>query len=253
MDTYYDFYDYHYYWQNRQYENQAEKIALQKLFKLIPQKKKKNILDVGAGFGRHTLLYAPLFKKVILLEPSLKLLQEAKKNLKNLSNLTFKRGTAQKLPYPEQSVNTVLMIRVIHHLNNLSPIFQEISRVLVPNGTLILEFANKTHFKAKTKAIISGNLTFLNNLAPVDQRSRKNIKERSILFLNHHPKAIEKNLQENNLKIIKKLSVSNFRSPTLKKILPINCLLFLEKITQSILAPLNFGPSIFLLARKTNR
>jgi len=224
---------------------------LRKLFQLIPQKKKKNILDIGAGFGRHTPLYAPFFKKAILLEPSSKLLQEAQKSLKNFSHLAFKRGTAQKLPYPKQSIDTILIIRVAHHFNNPSPTLQEISRVLTPNGTLILEFANKIHFKAKIKALISGDLKFLKDLSPVDQRSRKNIKEGSILFLNHHPKAIEKNLRENNLKIIKKLSVSNFRSPILKKVLPLNWLLFLEKITQPLLAPLNFGPSIFILAIST--
>ena len=248
--AFYDSYNYRRYWKNREYENQAETIALQKLFQLIPQKKKKSILDIGAGFGRHTPLYAPLFEKAILLEPSLKLLQEAQKSLKSFSHLAFKKGTAQKLPYPKQSIDTVLVIRVAHHFNNLSLILQEISRVLAPNGTLILEFANKIHFKAKIKALISGNLKSLNNLAPIDQRSRKNIKEGSILFLNHHPKAIEKSLRENNLKIIKKLSVSNFRSPILKKILPLSYLLFLEKITQPLLAPLNFGPSIFLLVTK---
>jgi len=249
--AFYDSYDYHHYWKNREYENQAEIIALRKLFQLIPQKKKKNILDIGAGFGRHTLLYAPLFKEAILLEPSLKLLQEAQKNLKSFSHLVFKKGTAQKLPYPKQSIDTILMVRVAHHFDNLSLVLQEISKVLAPNGTLILEFANKIHFKAKIKALISGNLKFFKDLTPVDQRSRENIKERSILFLNHHPKTIEKNLRKNNLKIIKKLSVSNFRSPILKKILPLNWLLFLEKITQPLLAPLNFGPSIFILAIPT--
>jgi len=249
--AFYDSYDYHHYWKNREYENQAEIIALRKLFQLIPQKKKKNILDIGAGFGRHTPLYAPLFREAGLLEPSLKLLQKARKSLKSFSHLTFKKGTAQKLPYPKQSIDTILMVRVVHHLNNLSPALQEISRVLTPSGTLILEFANKIHFKAKIKALISGNSTFLNSLVPVDQRSRKNIKEGSIIFLNHHPQAIEKSLRENNLKIIKKLSVSNFRSPILKKIIPLKWLLFLEEITQSLLAPLNFGPSIFILAIPT--
>ena len=248
--AFYDSYNYRHYWKNRKYENQAEKIALRKLFQLIHQKKEKNILDIGAGFGRHTPLYASLFKKATLLEPSLKLIQEAQENLKNFSHLIFKKGTAQNLPYLKQSVNTVLMVRVAHHFNNLSPILQEISRILTPNGTLILEFANKMHFKARMKALISNDLKSLNSLTPIDRRSKKNVKEKTIPFLNHHPETIEKNLQENNLKIIKKLSVSNFRSPILKKILPLDWLLFLEKITQPLLAPLNFGPSIFILARK---
>jgi len=248
--AFYDSYNYRHYWKNREYENQAETIALQKLLSLIPQKKKKNILDIGAGFGRHTSLYAPFFKKAILVDPSAKLLSEARKNFQNYSNLSFKRGEGQKIPIKSKSVDVILVVRVVHHIKDLAPVFQEISRVLAPKGILILEFANKTHFKAKIKALISGNLKFFKDLTPVDRRSRKNIKKGSILFLNHHPKAIEKNLRENNLKIIKNLSVSNFRSPILKKIFPLSYLLFLEKITQPLLAPLNFGPSIFILARK---
>ena len=249
--AFYDSYNYRHYWKNREYENRAETIALQKLFQLIPQKKKKNILDIGAGFGRHTPLYAPLFKKAILIDPSVKLLSQAQKNLRHHPNLSFKRGEGQKIPLKNQGVDVVLLIRVIHHLENPSSTLGEITRILKPQGFLILEFANKVHFKAKIKAIVHRDWQFFSKIAPSDRRSPKNIKSRSIAFLNYHPQAIKEALQQKGLKIIKKLSVSNFRSPILKKILPLNYLLLLEKITQPLLAPLNFGPSIFILAVPT--
>ena len=66
----YNLIDYSSYWQNREYEREAEKIALEKLFSRIPGKEQKTILEIGGGFGRLAAIYAPFFKDVIFLEPS---------------------------------------------------------------------------------------------------------------------------------------------------------------------------------------
>lgn len=54
MKTPYDLYDYPQYWEGREYEDLAEKRALKIFFDQIPGKKKGQIIDIGAGFGRHT-------------------------------------------------------------------------------------------------------------------------------------------------------------------------------------------------------
>ncbi len=249
-DSYYDSYDYGHYWQHRRYEDKAEKIALIKFLSLIRQKKQKIIADIGAGFGRHAPLYVSLFKTVILIDPSNELLLEAKRNLHRYPNIIFKKGRGEKIPLENESVDVALLIRVVHHLRNISPTFKEISRILKPGGFFIIEFANKVHFKALIKAFLRGNFRFLSETAAIDRRSPQNLKNNSIAFLNYHPRVIEKSLEKEGFTIIGKLSVSNFRSPLLKRVLPLRILLAMERLSQPLLAPLNFGPSMFLLARK---
>ena len=245
----YNLIDYSSYWQNREYEREAEKIALEKLFSRIPGKEQKTILERGGGFGRLAAIYAPFFKDVIFLEPSEKLLKEAQVNLAAQRNLAFLAGRGEAIPQKNKSTDAALMVRVSHHFQDLNPVLKEINRILKPQGFLILEFANKIHFKARLRAMRKGDFSFCKNLTPFDQR-RQSRKDPEVVFLNHHPQAVLNALSENNFKVKKILSVSNFRSPFLKKVLPQKWLLFWEKNTQSILAPFWFGPSIFILARK---
>ncbi len=250
MPVPYDSYDYPQYWLGREYEDRAEKIALRKLIKKIPSSQRKKILDIGAGFGRQTPVYAPLFKKCILLDASKKLLGKAQSRLKKYSHLEFKQGRAEDLPFPKEEFEAALIIRVIHHLPEPKKAFLEAQRVLKPQGYLILEFANKIHFRAKLRAWLKGDFYFTKDLSSIEQRSLASIKAKKIPFLNHHPQKIEKDLSQAGFKIIERLSVSNFRHPLIKKIVPLSILLKLETISQKPLVKIYFGPSIFLLCQK---
>jgi hypothetical protein len=68
--------------------------------------------------------------------------------------------------------------------------------------------------------------------------------------VNHNPKTVIKQLAHAGLKVEKTLSVSNLRSPSLKKILPKGAMLFTEKLLQPTLAKTYFGPSVFFLVKK---
>jgi len=246
----YDSYNYAQFWEKRNYEDQAEKIALKKLFQKIPSSKRNLIIDIGGGFGRLGEIYAPEFKKCFLVDPSEKLLNLAKKKLKNFKNIEFKKGSGEKLPFKENSFDVALIIRVIHHFQNPEKFFKETSRILKPQGFLILEFANKIHFLACLRAWSRGNLKFTKQLESIDQRSPKSIATETIPFLNHHPKFVINLLNKNGFEVISILSVSNFRHHFLKKVIPLPMLLFLESKIQKIAASFYFGPSIFILAKK---
>ena len=89
-------------------------------------------------------------------------------------------------------------------------------------------------------------------LEPVDIRSSKNKKTSEIAFVNHNPKTVVKQLAHAGLKVDKLLSVSNLRSPALKKVVPMPIMLIAEKTMQSTLAKTHFGPSVFFLVRKAS-
>lgn len=240
-------YDYQAYWHTRQYENQAEKIALQKLFGLIGCR--ETIADVGSGFGRLTSLYAPLFRKCLLIDPSLKLIQEAKKLTKKYNHLSFKRASAEKLPLKNNCLEVVIFIRTAHHVKDLRLVVEEFYRVLKPGGFLILEFANKAHIKSLLKACFSGKFNYLVSHRPVNLSGNKKVP-----FFNYHPAQIKTLLLAHDFKLVKVLSVSNFRHSIFKKLLPLGMLLWLEKnfslLTSHFSLLTSFGPSIFVLAQK---
>lgn len=234
-------FNYKKYWQVRQYEHFSEELALKKFFDFIP--KKESLVDVGGGFGRLTPFYAPFFKKCVLIDPSERLLKAAQKLTKKYSNLRVVKGRTSKLPLKTKSFDVALMIRTVHHLSSPDKAFQEVNRILKPKGYFILEFANKLHFKAILKALFTLNFYYFTDHTPVE-------KSEEIIFFNLHPTAIISLLRKNGLQIVKAVSVSNFRSTFLKKILPLKILLFLENITQAIFPPYTSGPSVFILAQK---
>ena len=69
-------------------------------------------------------------------------------------------------------------------------------------------------------------------------------------FYNYHPKYVEEIFEKTGFKTEKVLSVSNFRSKSLKKIFRTDNLVKMEDKAQAALAPIRFAPSIYYKLRK---
>ncbi len=237
----YDKSDYNYirFWQVRQYENQSEQQALAKL---LP-KAGESLIDLGGGFGRLAHLYSSRFASCVLLDYSQKNLEQAEilTQTAEISNLSVKQGNVYDLPFKNQEFDCALMIRVIHHLLKPEKALKETARILKPDGILILEFANKIHLKARIRAWLH---------FPTSSTSSTGILK------TYDPKYIQQILENAGFVIEKKISVSHFRIPILKKLIPLSVLLFFEILLQRIsllsLSHFYLGPSIFLKCRKVS-
>jgi ubiquinone/menaquinone biosynthesis C-methylase UbiE len=155
---------------------------------------------------------------------------------------------AADLKVPDSSVDLVMVVRVLHHLPNPEAEFKEVARALKPGGAFILEFANDAHFLNRVRYGVRGKKV---PKTPVDIRSEKSKKEGEVAFVNHHPKTIIKMLTDAGFEVETALSGSNLRSPRLKKVFGKRPLLALEKVMQPLLAPIYFGPSVWLKLTKT--
>jgi len=243
MATHYDdpAFSYTRFWQGREYEHQSEVFALNRFLHNLHF----NVsADIGGGFGRLTPLLSACSKKTFLLEPSARMRRLAPKNLKVIA------GTATHTHLPDSSLDCAMMVRVLHHLPDIQPVFAEMARVVKPNGYLIIEFANSANFKSRLKSWLSGQPILP---TPIDLRSAGSIRKKYIHFVNHHPQTVLKTLSLCHFVPLQTLSVSNFRSPLLKKILPVKLLLWLESLSQSFLSESYFGPSIFILSRRLDK
>lgn len=250
MPAAYDKFDYISYWLERKYEHDSEVLAIKEIFFKI--KKIKTILEVGAGFGRLVSSYSYRAKKIIITDPSSKLLKIARARYTDKKKYKFIHSSLENLPQKltTKSIDLIIMVRVIHHLRDLNVAFSIINKALKNQGYFILEYPNKKNWKVILREFLRGNFTYPADIEARDLSSPRSIRRHSVPFFNYHPDNIYNLLESNGFKIIEKRSVSNLRSSLLKRILAIDTLLFLERILQKPLATISFGPSIFLLIQK---
>lgn len=228
------------YWDGRDYEQAAEEIMINRMLK---GKKFKHAVDVGGGYGRLSIVLTQYADKVTLAEPSKQQLDISKDFLSGKPSVEAKLAQAEKLPFDDNSIDLAMVVRVIHHLPDPIPAFKEIHRVLEKDGYFLIEFANYGNFKNRVKHATKFKKMPID---PVDIRT----KDSDIPFVNHNPKTVKKQLAQTGFKLEKVLSVSNFRSPTLKKLVPKSMLVKLEKASQKPLSKIYFGPSTVYLLRK---
>lgn len=236
--------NYLHYWDGRDYEHAAEEMAIRRL---LEGKHFRHAVDVGGGYGRLCVQLKQYADKVTLAEPSQQQLDIAQDYLKGHPEIDRALLQADDLKFPDSSIDLLTMVRVMHHLPDPSAEFAEISRVLSSDGVALIEVANYLHARNRIKHLVHRQ-RFPEK--PVDIRSAANQREDEIPFVNHNPKTVIKQLAHAGLKVDRILSVSNLRSPGLKKIMPKSVMLAIEGILQPTLAHSYFGPSVFLLVKK---
>jgi len=234
------------YWDGRDYEHASEEIAIQRLLK---GKHFTKAVDIGGGYGRLCVLLSNYADNVTLAEPSKQQLEIAKKYLKEYPEITQKNMQADDLKFKDSSVDLITMVRVMHHLPDPSTEFAELSRVLTDDGRIILEMANYAHGRNRIRHAVRFKKLPVD---PVDILSDKNKSNDEVAFVNHNPKTVVKQLAHAGLKVERVLSVSNLRSPSLKKIVPQSAMLSVETFLQLALAKTYFGPSVFFFLKKAS-
>jgi SAM-dependent methyltransferase len=234
------------YWDGRQYEDQAEQIAIRRLLR---GKHFQSAVDVGGGYGRLCLLLENYADKVTLAEPSQQQLDIAADFLKDHPEIDRRLIQAGDMPFQDGSIGLLTMVRVMHHLPDPAPEFQEISRVLADDGYALIEVANYLHIRNRLKHLSRHQRL---PVKPVDIRSAANQRDDEIPFVNHNPDTVIRQLEHAGLRVETTLSVSNLRSVRLKQLMPRGVMLGAERLLQKPLASVYFGPSIFFLVRKAS-
>ena len=249
VGTYYNDpnYDYTHYWRGRDYEHGAEEIAIRRL---LHGHHFNTAADIGGGYGRLCVLLEHYADKVVLAEPSQQQLDLAQEFLKDHPEVERRLMQANDLQFGDGSIDLVTMVRVMHYLPDPTAELAEISRVLSDNGYAIIELANYAHFRNRIKHMLKMQKL---PLKPVDIRSAEHLNRKDdIPFVNHNPKTVVRQLAHAGLRVERVLSVSNLRSPKLKKIVPLSIMLTVERWLQAPLAAMFFGPSVFFLVKKSN-
>jgi ubiquinone/menaquinone biosynthesis C-methylase UbiE len=101
----------------------------------------KTVLDYGCGNGENSLPLVSRGARVIGLDVSEDLLGLARRRLELhglADRATFLAGSAHELPLPDRSVDAVMGIAILHHLD-LDLAAREVHRVLKPGGLAVFQ------------------------------------------------------------------------------------------------------------------
>jgi len=215
----------------RAYEDAVEAIAIKRL--LPPSG--DFMLELGAGAGRNTLRYEN-YDRIALLDYSRTQLVQARDHLGDSERFLYIAADVYHLPFVSGRFDGATMIRTLHHMANPAMALAQVARVMSPDGTFILEFANKRNLKALLRYLFRRQSWSPYSLEPV---------EFAALNFDFHPKAVRQYLIDANFTIEKQLSVSHFRIGLFKRYLPLKLLVGMDALLQHTGRYLQLSPSIF--------
>jgi len=221
----------------REYEDAVERTALRALLPSAGDR----LVEIGAGFGRLADEYAG-YRQVILLDPARSMLEQARDRLSRDPRFVFVVGSAYDLPLATGACDTVVTVRMLHHLSDVPLALGEIARGTRPGGTYVLEYANKRHLKAI--------LRYLLRQQSHDPFSHEPYEFEELNF-DFHPTYMATVLRDAGFRVEARRAVSIFRLGLLKRTISARLLSRMDGWLQRPLAPFAVTPSVFLRARST--
>lgn len=96
------------------------------------------VADLGCGAGFFTHYVAERVARVIAVDQSSAMLQEAQSVNRNGTEIEFRRGSLDQLPLQDDEVDAVVANLVFHHLADFEPVVAEIARVTRPGGSVVI-------------------------------------------------------------------------------------------------------------------
>jgi ubiquinone/menaquinone biosynthesis C-methylase UbiE len=112
----------------------------------IPKNRKLKVLDVGTGFGLTTGFLAKILTKgseIWTVDPSKEILDNvrtklAEEGLDSRIPIEYVRAEAAKLDFEDDFFDTIISVMVLHHLEDLTEVMNELLRVMKKGGRLLL-------------------------------------------------------------------------------------------------------------------
>jgi len=219
----------------RDYEDGCEAVALKRLLPAAGSR----LLELGAGAGRNTSRYSG-YAQVTLLDFSRTQLEQAKARLGTGERYRYIAADIYRLPFVKGLFDGATMIRTLHHMAEPALALAQVRRVLEPEATFILEYANKRNLKSILRYLLGRQ-----KWSPYTREAVEYLP----LNFDFHPAAIRDWMDGAGFILERALTVSHFRVSFLKKTLPVRLLVAVDALLQPTGGLFQLTPSVFLRAR----
>jgi ubiquinone/menaquinone biosynthesis C-methylase UbiE len=223
--------------QGREYEDAVERAALRGLLPSAGHR----LVEIGVGYGRLVPLYAR-HEEVVFFDYAHSQLRQARELWGESApggrpRYVYVAGDFYSLPFAPGLFDTVTMVRALHHAADAPAVLRGVEQILAPRGTFVLEFANKRNLKA-----ILRYLAHRQTWSPFDRKPVEFAK----LNFDFHPAWVRERLAEAGLRVRQQRTVSHFRVGLLKRTLPTDLLVALDRLLQPTGGLVQLAPSVFV-------
>ncbi len=101
------------------------------------------VLEFGCGTGSTAITHAPYVKHIQAIDISSKMLEiaQGKANAENIENVTFKRSTIDEFSVPDETLDAVLGLSILHLLDNKEEVIAKVHKMLKPGGIFVTSTA----------------------------------------------------------------------------------------------------------------
>ena len=222
---------------DRAYEDRVEAIALRRL---LPRGGPR-LLELGAGAGRNTPRYIG-FEHVVLVDFSRTQLEQAQQRLGRGPRYTYVAADIYRLPFAPSAFLAATMVRTLHHMADPLAALRQVRHSMASGGIFVLEFANKRNLKTVARWLLRRQTWSPFDRAPV---------EFAELNFDFHPDAVTEWLHLAEFQVERRLTVSHFRLPLLKRLLPLPLLVRMDALAQWTGGLWQLTPSVFVRAGAT--
>ena len=220
--------------QGREYEDAVERIALRRL---LPSRGGR-IAEIGAGFGRLADLYLG-YEQIVLFDYSRTMLSDAVRRWGDDKRFVFVAGNLYQMPLADQSLDALVMVRVMHHLADIPAALARLQALLHKDSTAVLEYASKRNLKAVLRW-----LTRRQSWSPFDPAPLEFVA----MNFDFHPGWMGAKLKDAGLNVHQRYGASHFRLRTLKRSLPAQALARVDSWLFDIGGRYPLAPSVFVQA-----
>jgi len=116
------------------------------------------VLEFGCGTGSTAIAHAPYVKHIQAIDISSKMIEIArsKADAGNIKNVTFERSTIDDFSVPDQTLDAVLGLNILHLLDNWEGVIAKVHKMLKPGGIFVTG-----------TACLGDSLKFLKVVAPI--------------------------------------------------------------------------------------
>ncbi len=120
-----------------------------------------DVLEFGCGTGSTTIIHAPYVKHMRAIDFSSKMIEIAQSKIdqttdNSVDNITFEQSSIDDFSAPDQSLDVVLGLSILHLLENKEAVLSKIHNMLKPGGVFV-----------SSTACLADTMKFLKLIVPI--------------------------------------------------------------------------------------